>query len=59
MGQNEHECFTANFMQMGKGGHAPKPQFKRGFPFKRGGCRDSLLYKGSEDDEGLGVEVTG
>ena len=22
-------------------------------------CRDSLLYKGSEDDNGLGVEVTG
>jgi len=22
-------------------------------------CRDSLLYKGSEDDDGLGVEVTG
>jgi hypothetical protein len=24
-----------------------------------GACRDSLLYKGSEDDDGLGVEVTG
>jgi hypothetical protein len=22
-------------------------------------CRDSLLYKGSKDDDGLGVEVTG
>ena len=22
-------------------------------------CRDSLLYKGSEDDEGLELEVTG
>jgi hypothetical protein len=22
-------------------------------------CRDSLLYKGSEDDVGLGLEVTG
>jgi hypothetical protein len=22
-------------------------------------CRDSLLYKGSEDDDGLEVEVTG
>ena len=22
-------------------------------------CRDSLLYKGSEDNDGLGVEVTG
>ena len=22
-------------------------------------CRNSLLYKGSEDDDGLGVEVTG
>jgi len=23
------------------------------------GCRDSLLYKGSEDDDELGLEVTG
>ena len=28
------------------------------FPTSRK-CRDSLLYKGSEDDDGLGVEVTG
>jgi hypothetical protein len=26
---------------------------------KWGNCRDSLLYKGSEDDEELGLEVTG
>ena len=26
---------------------------------KHSACRDSLLYKGSEDDDELGLEVTG
>jgi hypothetical protein len=30
-----------------------------GVELKHSGCRDSLLYKGSEDNDKLGLEVTG
>jgi hypothetical protein len=50
-----------NMKHMNSCGPGPEGTTHDACPFKGPGptCRDSLLYKGSEDDEGLELEVTG